>query len=441
MLKRLTVLAVLAGATLALAVTAGSAGTGLSFTNTPLLTPQGDSEPAISIGPSSAMAITGLQWLSPFHTNLWTGTFGSTPTLFGAIDSDLGRGVEGGEDADVDIGSTGTLHVSTLLLFRNPAGIGRSLGVSAISCPSSDPTNCTKKIIDTAGADRQWVTSDGKHVWISYHDSGDSTLIHVQRSDDDGVTWKMVGDPIVGQGSVTGGATFNNDQGPIVADTKTHVLYDVYAAGEASVQKGTTANFNNIYVSRSYDGGVTWSAQLVYHAPLNTALNNVFPSLAADPVTGDLYAVWSDQKHVFVSSSPDGINWSPAQAVNVAPANTVVMPWLAAQNGTVDVVYYGTDSSSKDDPSAVWHVYIAQSTSGGSLGSFAQSLVDTQANHVGPICTQGIACSPGTRNLLDLFEDAIDPASGKVGVIYTNDLLTKDSSGNPLPQVVLAQQQ
>jgi hypothetical protein len=35
--------------------------------------------------------------------------------------------------------------------------------------------------------------------------------------------------------AATGDAIFNNDQGP---DTKTHVLYDIYAAGEVSVQKG-----------------------------------------------------------------------------------------------------------------------------------------------------------------------------------------------------------
>ena len=59
---------------------------------------------------------------------------------------------------------------------------------------------------------------------------------------------------------------------------------------------------------------------------------------------------------------------------------------------------------------------------------------------MGVVCTQGIACAPGTRNLLDLFENAIDPASGKLAIVYTNDLLSTDSSGNPLPQIELALQ-
>ena len=44
------------------------------------------------------------------------------------------------------------------------------------------------------------------------------------------------------------------------------------------------------------------------------------------------------------------------------------------------------------------------------------------------------------RNLLDLFEVAIDPQNGRAGVIYTDDTLTKDAAGDPLPRVVLAQQ-
>ncbi len=57
------------------------------------------------------------------------------------------------------------------------------------------------------------------------------------------------------------------------------------------------------------------------------------------------------------------------------------------------------------------------------------------------ICTNGTGCARGTRNLLDLFEVTIDPVSGHTGIIYTDDTLTKQANGSPLPQVVLAQQQ
>jgi hypothetical protein len=415
----------------------------VSFTNTPLVTADGNSEPAIAIGPSNTMAITGLSW-TLFNTNLWTGPFGSTPTFRGVVDAGLqqtGRRVFGGGDADVDLGSTGTLHATTLIFIVNKAFSAFQLGVSAITCPGGESSslnlgNCTKQIIDTAGADRQWITSDGPRVFISYHDSGNSTLIHVQRSDDDGFTWSKVGDPVVGQGGATGDATFNNRQGPIVADPVFQNVYAVYTAGEPGIQKATSAAFNNVFVSRSSDGGVTWTATLVAHYPLFTDLSNVFPALAVDPASGNLSAVWSDGHHVFFAASFDqGATWSAPAIVNAAPATTAIFPWVASRSGKTDVVYYGTTASSKDDPSAVWNVYLAQTLNAG--GSFTQSLVSRRPNHVGVICTNGTGCASGTRNLLDLFEVAID-ASGKAGVIYTDDTISQDSSGAPLPQIVLA---
>jgi hypothetical protein len=136
-------------------------------------------------------------------------------------------------------------------------------------------------------------------------------------------------------------------------------------------------------------------------------------------------------------SADQGQTWTPAVAVNIAPAITAIFPWIAAHNGTVDLVYYGTTASSKDDTTAVWNVYLAQTTDDGA--SFQQSRASNTSNHTGVICTNGTGCARGTRNLLDLFKVAIDPQNGKAAIIYTDDT-SKDSAGNPLPQAVLAQQ-
>jgi hypothetical protein len=442
----------IAGLTLAALVASSAAAATPSFTNTPLLRPAGGSEPAISIAGNGTMAITALQWLfdpTSVGTYLWTGPFGATPTFQGLLDANLqqpAKNLFGGEDADVDIASTGTLHATTLVALVNPPFKAATLGVSAISCPGATSATfalggCTEQVIDTAGADRPFITSDGPHVWIAYHDAGNSSQIHIQRSDDDGLTWRRVADPIVGQGQATGQATFNNDIGPIVADPSTHNLYLGYIAGEPGLQKAKNFFHNNVRVARSTDGGLSWTSSLVYHAPVNDRLNNFFATVTVDPTNGNVYTSWTDTHSTWVAKSTDQATTWSTQVVNAAPANTTVEPSVAARGGTVDVVYYGTDASSNVDPSAVWNVYLAQSTDGGT--SYAQSVVSLTPNHVGVLCVNGTACvnPEQTRTLLDLFETAIDPANGKTAVVYTDDTLTKTTSGLPLPQIVLAQQQ
>ncbi len=418
----------------------GGKTTSSTFSNIALITQDGNSEPELSVGNDGTVVFVALSDIL-FQTNVWKGGFGQVPVFQGPVDAAIAKDVGGGGDADVDIGSTGTLHVSTLIFFFNPITKITQLGVSAITCLNNDTSgnfaHCTAKIIDTTQSDRQWITSDGKHVFISYHDFGSSTLIHVQRSDDDGFTWQRVADPITGQDGTTGNSTFNNDQGKLIADSSTHNVYTIWAAGVSGLQKGTTANFNNIYVTVSKDMGLSWTSHLVFSGTVNVALNNVFPSLAVDPLSGALYAGWSDAHNVFISKSTDqGQTWTSPIVVNSSPAKTAVFPWISARGSVVDYTYYGTTASSKDDSSAVWNVFMAQSKDGGV--TFSQSLVSHHPNHVGVICTNGTGCSTGTRNLLDLFQNAIDPVNGLDAIIYTDDTLTTTSSGAPLPQVIAA---
>ena len=450
---------ILAAGALPAALLSASAAPAPTFTITPLLLPNGSSEPEISIGSDGTTAMVSLQWLfdpTSFGTAFWTGLFGQAPAFQGIVDNTLqhpGKSVFGAGDADVDFGSTGRVHITTLIFLLKPIK-GAQLGVSAITCPSPvagtlPVARCTAQIIDTTGSDRPWITSDGSHVYISYHDSGNSALIHVQRSDDDGFTWRRVGDPIVGQGAATADATFNNIQGNLVADPQSHDVFDVYAAGETGFLKARTFTPNHIIVSRSIDLGKSWVANVVFTAAPGTSLANIFPALAVDPTNGKLYAVWSDGHSVsFSSSSDQGSHWSSPLTVSSAPANTAIFPWVAAYNGMVDVVYYGTSAASNLDPAADWHVYLAQLA----FGSFTQTVVNANPNHHGVICTGGTSCSSGSRNLLDLFQVAIDPVVGKAAIIYTDDTLTtSDAAGDfaclpgqappcPLPQAVVAQQ-
>jgi len=437
---------------------AAAAGTP-TFTNTPLISTlqlpgittapnansTGNSEPAIAFGKDGSMAVDGLAWL-PFQVNLWKGHFGATPSYFGAMDTNLnnvgaGRTTLGDEDADVEITAAGTTLLADLDLILNPNGRGAQLGVNVTRCPAGTtaPSGCTHAFLDTAGADREWLTTAGTNAWLAYHDSGNSTLIRVKRSTDDGKTWSAAGSPIPGQGSATGDATFNNSIGPIVADPGTGVVYESYAAGEPQT-KGSSANYNNIYVSRSTDGGMHWTSTRVFHTPQFTRLNNFWPTLAVDPVTHAVYTAWTDQHGVDVSESPDGgVTWSPA--VTVSTIQTTVMPWVAARSGKVDVVYYGSTAASTDDTSAVWNAYDSQFAD----GAWTVGKISNTPNRVGAVCMEGSGCVNNVnRELLDLFEVAEDPLSGKAAVIYTDstiDTWTANGVTKELPEIVLAFEQ
>ena len=150
------------------------------------------------------MAVDGLAWL-PFQVNLWKGSFGATPAYFGAMDTDLnnvgvGRTTLGDGDADVEITSAGTTLLADLNLIFNRNGGGFQLGVNVTRCPAgtATPSSCTHIFIDTAGADRPWITTAGTNAWLAYHDSRNSALIRVKRSTDDGKTWSAAGSPIAG---------------------------------------------------------------------------------------------------------------------------------------------------------------------------------------------------------------------------------------------------
>jgi hypothetical protein len=194
--------------------------------------------------------------------------------------------------------------------------------------------------------------------------------------------------------------------------------------------------------ARSTDAGQHWTPVLVFAGPLLSTSANIFPAIAVDATNGNVYATWSNASdagtNVYFSFSADGgVSWSTPGTVNTSPANTAIFPWVAAHAGTVDVVYYGTTGANA--AGAVWHVYMAQTTDNGA--SFSQSTVNATSNHVGVICTEGTACAPGTRNLLDLFQVGIDPLNGLAAIVYADDTMTTDSAGNPQPQTVLAQQQ
>jgi len=373
------------------------------LTTSPVANSTGNSEPAIAFGADGRMFVDGLAWL-PFQVNMWKGSFGSTPSYFGAMDTNLphhgNRTALGDGDADLTVTSNGTTLLADLNFLVNPPFSKFQNGVGVTRCPASakGPADCTTAILDTSNADRPWITSEGTNAWAAWHDSKSSTLIRVKRSTDDGRTWTHAGSPIPGQGATTGTCTFNNEIGPIVADPTNGDVFAIYICGDTTT-KGRSFTGNNVVLSRSTDGGLHWRSTVIFHEPRDVQLANFFPSITVDPANGNLYATACTLEGVFESSSTDhGRTW--ADPVQVSTANTTVMPWIAAQDGKVDVVYYGTSASSPDAQHAVWNVYDSQFSN----GSWNVLKVSNTPNRVGPVCLEGSACTEN-RQLLDLFEE------------------------------------
>jgi hypothetical protein len=144
-----------------------------------------------------------------------------------------------------------------------------------------------------------------------------------------------------------------------------------------------------------------------------------FDSFVVDAVdrAGNVYVVWSErhplakQTMTMLSVSRDGgRSWSRPVKVNRSPMTTT-FPWVTAgDNGRIAISYYGTTatgvSPQKIAKAATWSVYSSYSTDGGR--SFTEYRT-VRAMHHGPICTAGLDCAPGSRNLLDFFETSADP--------------------------------
>ena len=122
-------------------------------------------------------------------------------------------------------------------------------------------------------------------------------------------------------------------------------------------------------VIRSTDGGTTWSAAIpidvqqvasVQIAGQTVRSSDEFPEFAANPVNGNLYAVWQDagfsptgaSKTAFSQSSDGGLTWSPVIRIDQSPGNTpAFLPQIhVASDGTVGLLYYDLQNATAAQP-------------------------------------------------------------------------------------------
>ena len=253
--------------------------------------------------------------------------------------------------------------------------------------------------------------------------------------------------------------------GPTIVDPSTHDVYIPYIDGKSIIPALTAGPPWSLWVARSTDGGNTWTrhevASLGDHNPAN-----IFPDLTVDRA-GNLYFTWSqsqgpledvsggsgflgEQDVYYAYSTTHGDTWSQPIDLTKETGDSAVFPWMVAGDaGQVDLIYYkantGLNSNSafvsntgtpcesyqtqppectaQTNPNpSVWNVYFAQSQNALNTGpNFNSVQISDHPNHLGQICTAGLACATGgNRNLSDFISVDVDHL-GAANAVWTDD--------------------
>jgi len=233
---------------------------------------------------------------------------------------------------------------------------------------------------------------------------------------------------------------------PVVDYYNTHNVYIPFVRGMPIIPGVSAGPPYSLWIAKSTDGASTWTrnkvADLGAHNPIN-----LFPQMTVDKA-GNLYYTWSQtqgpgqdasgllgEQDVYYTYSTDrGTTWVKAIPLTQEANDTAVMPWMVAGDpGRVDLVYYkansginsnvGFDSNGKP---MVWNVYFGQSMNALNGGKDYKSVqISDHPNHLGGICTAGLACS-GDRDLLDFFTVDVDHL-GAANVVWADDNTTRGS--------------
>jgi hypothetical protein len=336
---------------------------------------------------------------------------------------------------------------------------GKTWGAPHALWPSTERQDDPQIVVDAA---------DGRTVYASFMQN-DKSSQYVARSDDYGKTWRaMLVEPlqrgtdkdilaaragnvylvyhtqqkIFASVSHDGGQTWsthnlvgttNSDLGVSLPsggaiDSHGNAFFAWNGVENPGQAKGTF----NLYVTRSTDGGRTWTTSLVdVSQPVRQCgcpgWDYWGPQMALGVDGKDrVYVAWDAahtssgiQRLYFARSTDGGASWSAARDVSLAPAGANhLFPALAARgDGDVRVAWMddrnGFDTGS-DDPNGRWNVYYRASTNGGSSWSAEAKLSQYAAGYPYKYATpkDGFAEPYG-----DYFELDID-GSGQTQAIW-----------------------
>jgi hypothetical protein len=263
------------------------------------------------------------------------------------------------------------------------------------------------------GTDKDILAARDGHVYLVYHTQ---QKIFASVSHDGGKTWSthnMVGttNSELGVSLPSGGAIDSHG--------------NAYFAWNGVNSPGQAKGVKNLYVTKSTDGGHTWTTSLVdvSQSPKQCGCPGwdywgAQMALAVD-ARDRIYVLWDAadvkygvQRMYFASSTDGGATWSARRDVSLAPiGSNHLFPALAAQgNGELRIAWMDDRNGfdiGNDDPSARWNTYYRSSANGGAAWSAEAKLSQfvTGYGYKSATPTDGFAEPYG-----DYFEVDIDGA-------------------------------
>lgn len=331
----------------------------------------------------------------------------------------------------------------------------------------------------TLAAAQAW-NPDSTRIYLEYHTFSPEELAYVTVSADGGHTFSEA-KLITSDTNALVASGCNTIPGGVAVDQNNGTVYALWLSGNDVASSTVTGcnysqigPFNKAWVSRSTDGGNTWTATLAWQGTFDPVTkigdnaDKIFASLAIDDA-GQIHVLLpvrhnddplgfatncqvdpnctempNDTDLLMVTSPDGGAHWTQPVNIENSPGS-YFFPWAAAGSpGIVNVVYYRSSTRQPNRPENVWYVShtrvtgaVATYTSGPnatytSSPQFTETLLDSGPIHGngttgGGICTFGLFCSavPGAnRTLADSLAVTLDPAGG-VNAVWT------DAIGNP----------
>ncbi len=336
-------------------------------------------------------------------------------------------------------------------------------------------------------SDRPWIdvsphvsngpwNPDDTTVWLEYHTFSPEELVYVTKSTDGGKTF---GPPmnITNDPDALSSSSCNTIPSGIVADDATGDVYALWLSGNDATANSTSGcnysqlgPFNKAWVSVTHDQGLTWSTYQAWQGRYDMATqqgdnaDKIFGTISVDDA-GQVHVLLPVRHHddpvgyttdcqtnsnckekpqptnlLLVTSPDQGQHWTKPFAVTPGTQGSSFFPWIAAGgNGTVDAIYYSSNTNQPNFPASIWYANFAQITgaiatvSGNgavytSPPNVAIVRLDPNPVHVGGICSFGIFCSVvpnANRNLADSIAIFLDPAGGATAV-WTNDKVSPE---------------